>query len=187
MWPLFSLLAVFYAALFLFKTKCHVLSEQIYEKYGLDIGLFQIKLSLSAKRRWVTNIPTMKKCKNFYKYGTVISLVLIIPSLIFLIWNLYKIINLAWPSSTQQEDQIDKPSADKVNIRDELIFQPVIPGVTFPMSEIGVYGFSLFLSTVFHELGHALAADCQDVKILGYGLLIIFIVPAAYVGKIQNC
>ena len=101
--------------------------------------------------------------------------------------NLYKIINLAWPSSTQQEDQIDKPSADKVNIRDELIFQPVIPGVTFPMSEIGVYGFSLFLSTVFHELGHALAADCQDVKILGYGLLIIFIVPAAYVGKIQNC
>jgi len=181
MWPLFSLLAVFYAALFLFKIKCHVLSEQIYEKYGLDIGLFQIKLSLSAKRRWVTNIPTVKKCKNFYKYGTVISLVLIIPSLIFLIWNLYKIINLAWPSSTQQEDQIDKPSADKVNIRDELIFQPVIPGVTFPMSEIGVYGFSLFLSTVFHELGHALAADCQDVKILGYGLLIIFIVPAAYV------
>ena len=71
----------------------------------------------------------------------------------------------------------------KLDIRDELIFQPVIPGVTFPISDVGVYGLSLFLSTVFHELGHALAADCQDVKILGYGLLIIFIVPAAYVGK----
>ena len=74
-------------------------------------------------------------------------------------------------------------SETKLDIRDELIFQPVIPGVTFPISDVGVYGFSLFLSTVFHELGHALAADCQDVKILGYGLLIIFIVPAAYVGK----
>ena len=56
----------------------------------------------------------------------------------------------------------------KLDIRDELIFQPVIPGVTFPISDVGVYGLSLFLSTVFHELGHALAADCQDVKILGY-------------------
>ena len=105
MWPLFSILAILYAALFLFKSKYHVLSEQIFEKYGLDIGLFQIKLSLSAKRRWVTNIPTMKKCKNFYKYGTIISLVLIIPSLIFLIWNLYKIITLAWPSTTPTTNQ----------------------------------------------------------------------------------
>ena len=105
MWPLFSILAIIYAALFLFKSKYHVLSEQIFEKYGLDIGLFQIKLSLSAKRRWVTNIPTMKKCKNFYKYGTIISLVLIIPSLIFLIWNLYKIITLAWPSTTPTTNQ----------------------------------------------------------------------------------
>ena len=72
------------------------------------------------------------------------------------------------------------------DIKEELIFQPVIPGVTFPMSEFGVYGFSLFLSTVFHELGHALAADCQDVKILGYGILLFFIIPAAYVGKYKN-
>jgi len=181
MWPLFSILAILYAALFLFKSKYHVLSEQIFEKYGLDIGLFQIKLSLSAKRRWVTNIPTMKKCKNFYKYGTIISLVLIIPSLIFLIWNLYKIITLAWPSTTPTTNQSGENTETKLDIRDELIFQPVIPGVTFPISDVGVYGLSLFLSTVFHELGHALAADCQDVKILGYGLLIIFIVPAAYV------
>jgi len=181
MWPLFSVLAIFYAALFLFKNKYHVLSEQIYEKYGLDIGLFQIKLSLSAKRRWVTNIPTMKKCKNFYKYGTIISLVLIIPSLAFLVWNLYKIINLAWSSTISILDKDENSDSKLNNIKEELIFQPVLPGVTFPMSEFGVYGFSLLLSTVFHELGHAIAADCQDVKILGYGILIFFIIPAAYV------
>ena len=76
-----------------------------YQRYGLDIGLFQFKLSLPAKRRWVTNIPTMKKCKNFYKYGTIISLILIIPSLIFLIWNLYKIFNIAWPSTSSNSNQ----------------------------------------------------------------------------------
>jgi len=181
MWPFFSILAICYAALFLFKSKYHVLSEQIYERYGLDIGLFQFKLSLPAKRRWVTNIPTMKKCKIFYKYGTIISLILIIPSLIFLIWNLYKIFNIAWPSTSSNSNQPGKDSDTKLDVSEELIFQPVIPGVTFPLSDIGVYGFSLFLSTVFHELGHALAADCQDVKLLGYGLLIIFIIPAAYV------
>ena len=40
---------------------------------------------------------------------------------------------------------------------------------------------SLFMSTVFHEMGHAIAADSLDVKLLGYGLLIMVVLPAAYV------
>ena len=65
--------------------------------------------------------------------------------------------------------------------KQDLIFQPVVPGITFPWSEASFYGFSLFVSTVFHELGHALAADCHDIKVLGYGLVIFLVIPAAFV------
>lgn len=33
-----------------------------------------------------------------------------------------------------------------------------VPGINLPMADLGYYVFALMFSTVFHELGHALAA-----------------------------
>lgn len=144
------------------------MSERIYEKFGIDIGLFQIRLTFSAKSRWVSNISSIRRFKAWYKFGTILSLILMVPAFTFLVINLVKLISLTMSEKHQISNQ-------------ELIFQPVIPGVTFPLSDLRIYGFSLFLSTVFHELGHALAADCHDIKIFGYGLFIFILIPAAFV------
>ena len=175
MWTFFAVLAAVYVALFTFKIRWHEVAEKLYEKFGLDIGLFQIKVTFSAKGRWLSNIATIRRCKTFYKYGNVISLLLVVPSLILLAVNLIKVISLLGPPTGVVQSK-KSPAATE-----ELIFQPVIPGITFPLSDASIYGISLFVSTVFHELGHALAADSQDVKLLGYGILIIFIIPAAFV------
>ena len=71
---------------------------------------------------------------------------------------------------TQEQNNPEKAK----QIENELVFQPVIPGVTFPLTDFGAYAISLIITTAFHELGHALAADCQDVKILGKLIYSIF-------------
>lgn len=177
-WTAISILASFYLVIFVLKLKYHQLSEKLYEKWGFEVGLFQLRWSLSAKGRWTANLSSMRRCKTFYKYGTFISLLLIVPSLIFLGWNLAKMIYMAWPTTSETSDEGYKLQTVD---RSELIFQPVVPGITFPIADAGVYALGLLLSSAFHELGHAVAADCQDVKLLGYGLLIIFVIPAAFV------
>ena len=173
----FSLLAVGYICLFIFKNYCPRLAEQLYQKWGFDIGLFQWKWTFSARGRWITNIATTRRCKNFYKYGTFFSCLLILPGLLFLAANLLNISLLLYNSMiTDAKD----PNLQVIST-DELVFQPVIPGVTLPLADVGIYATSLLVCTIFHEFGHALAADCQDVKLLGYGLFVIFVIPAAFV------
>ena len=170
-----SLLAALYIVLFMFKSYFPNKAEHLYQTVGLDIGLFQVKFTCSAKGRWITSIPTTRKCKVFYKYGMFFTCLLIIPALLFLLVNLLKVSTLIYTALM---------GTAKHNVplnTEELVFQPVIPGVTFPMSEVGFYAISLLLSTIYHEFGHALAADCLDVKLLGYGVLVIFLIPAAYV------
>lgn len=182
MWILFTLLILIYVSLFLFKIWYPQLSESIYEKYGFDIGLFQIKINFSARGRWISNISTLRRCKKFYKLGSIISLLLILPSTMFLVINLIKLLSMVTATTISEEATKSESGASTINIqKEDLIFQPIIPGVNFPWSDVTMYGFSLLTCTVFHEFGHALAADCQDIKILGYGLLIILIIPAAFV------
>ena len=182
MWIFFTLLILIYVCLFLFKIWYPQLSENIYDKYGFDIGLFQIKVNFSARGRWISNISTLRRCKKFYKLGSIISLLLILPSTMFLVINLIKLLSMVTATTISEEATKSESGASTINIqKEDLIFQPIIPGVNFPWSDVTMYGFSLLTCTVFHEFGHALAADCQDIKILGYGLLIILIIPAAFV------
>jgi S2P endopeptidase len=174
-------LAAFYAGLFAFKTYKPLLAEQLYDKCGIDIGLFQLKISASAKGRWVSNIPSIRRTKAWFKWGTIVALLLMIPSVIFLVLNLWKLLQMSFKTTAAAGDTAAATSSTTKEGHEDLIFQPVIPGVNFPLDEVGLYGLSLLISTVFHELGHALAADCHDVKLLGYGLMVFFIIPAAFV------
>ena len=85
MWTAIFWILIFYIALFVFKSWNPKLSERVYEKFGIDIGLFQIKLTFSAKSRWVSNISSIRRFKAWYKFGTILSLILMVPAFTFLV------------------------------------------------------------------------------------------------------
>lgn len=45
----------------------------------------------------------------------------------------------------------------------------LLPGVNLPLEEIGYYVATLLISTVVHELGHAIAAVMEDIPVTGFG------------------
>lgn len=61
------------------------------------------------------------------------------------------------------------------------VLQLVVPGVDIPMNEVGFYITALLVSTSFHEMGHALSAVSEDVRLYGTGFILFFIISVAYV------
>lgn len=62
-----------------------------------------------------------------------------------------------------------------------VVLQPVMPGVNLPISQIAYYLLTLLLCGVLHELGHAIAAARENVKINGFGMFLFLIYPGAFV------
>ncbi|CAG9859213.1 unnamed protein product [Phyllotreta striolata] len=63
----------------------------------------------------------------------------------------------------------------------QILIEPVVPGVNLPASELGYYSCSLIVCSIIHELGHALAAVLDDVNLLEVGAHVFFVLPVAYV------
>ncbi|KAJ1930850.1 hypothetical protein EC988_009988, partial [Linderina pennispora] len=61
------------------------------------------------------------------------------------------------------------------------LLQPVIPGVTLPLSHIWYYLLSLAICAIVHELGHALAAAWSYIPLRRFGVFIMGIYPGAFV------
>lgn len=62
-------------------------------------------------------------------------------------------------------------SASKQTISLEIL----LPGVNLPLEEIGYYVATLLISTVVHELGHAIAAVLEDIPVTGFGFHVSFL------------
>ncbi|KAF8602739.1 hypothetical protein BDV93DRAFT_557216 [Ceratobasidium sp. AG-I] len=62
-----------------------------------------------------------------------------------------------------------------------LAVQPIIPGVTVPLSHMPVLLMALLVSQVIHEAGHALASIPEDVPVLSVGLGLTVCLPSAFV------
>ena len=50
-----------------------------------------------------------------------------------------------------------------------------------PLEDLGYYFVTLLVCSVIHEAGHAVAAVHEDVRILSFGSLVFFVLPAAFV------
>ena len=64
---------------------------------------------------------------------------------------------------------------------ESVALQAVIPGVNLPFSQLLFYVMSIVLASVFHEIGHALAASAAGIPIESCGLLIFVVIPVAFV------
>ncbi|BGP42852.1 hypothetical protein JCM10449v2_006864 [Rhodotorula kratochvilovae] len=57
------------------------------------------------------------------------------------------------------------PTGDGASAADSLLLRPVIPGLTTPLALLPTLVGALLVSQGFHELGHALAAACEQLPL----------------------
>ncbi|KAF8128436.1 hypothetical protein EV363DRAFT_423617 [Boletus edulis] len=58
---------------------------------------------------------------------------------------------------------------------------PIIPGLTVPLSHLPLILVALTISQVVHEAGHAITAALHHVPMLSCGLAVTFLLPSAFV------
>ncbi|XP_057341011.1 membrane-bound transcription factor site-2 protease isoform X1 [Microplitis mediator] len=75
---------------------------------------------------------------------------------------------------------LDK-SAEGGPVDDNWQLEPMIPGINVPVSDIQYYVITLGICSIFHEMGHAVAASRENVQVYGVGFILAFILPIAYV------
>jgi len=131
---------------------------------GLEVSLMQVRWSTNRFNRSLRRFGG--SCPGFlsawFQVGAVVASLLIIPAVYILVSTLVD-------SLTKDEKE------------DRVVIQPVLPGVNIPNADLGYYFISLLVCSVYHELGHALCAVSERVGVLGVGVFLLFIIPAAYV------
>lgn len=103
--------------------------------------------------------------KKSFDLGVYISLILAPLSLLTLAYTVL---------SLYSKDQGSPGSGKGVEV------EILVPGITLPINEIGFYVATLLISSVFHEIGHAIASVLEDVPLIGFGIRFYFIIPMAY-------
>lgn len=137
---------------------------RLMERAGIVLKFGQIRLTTTRYNRifvWLGN-KKVKFQKIWFSIGAVIAALLVVPSICILVMTIAR---NTFPSRDNSEQ----------------VLSAVLPGVNLPTNEIPFYSIALIFCIVFHELGHALAAVREEVKILGSGLAVIGIFPAAFV------
>ena len=105
-----------------------------------------------------------KLARLWFDVGVFVGLLLMGLSIVIMIFAIYQ--NLIKESGQSKEEQI---------------LTPLMPGVNLPWSEVGYYFVTIIVCGVFHEVGHALAAVTEQVRINGFGMFLLFIYPGAFV------
>eukprot|EP00088_Acartia_fossae_P035686 TRINITY_DN3679_c0_g1_i9.p1 TRINITY_DN3679_c0_g1~~TRINITY_DN3679_c0_g1_i9.p1 ORF type:complete len:501 (+),score=52.36 TRINITY_DN3679_c0_g1_i9:523-2025(+) len=137
---------------------------------GIEIGLFQVKWFTERFNRSLLRFGRLCPglLSSWFLVGAITASLLIPVAIYILVKNLIR--EIGWNQNFPGESKSD-----------ELVIQPVLPGVNIPNSELGYYFVSLLLCSVYHELGHAVSAISENVRVLGFGVFVLFLIPAAYV------
>lgn len=109
----------------------------------MQVGLLNVRISTTGFNRLLSK-PAARHGRFFrawYSFGAASTIIMILPATILLVITAYKNIqNL------------------RHDVKEEVVLQPVLPGVNLPGSELPLYFVTLLICTVLHEMGHAFAA-----------------------------
>lgn len=139
-------------------------------RYTQFLEDFGITVSIANLRCYTTRLNGLfrlwgcvgRNCaRAWFNAGAITGVGLMATSVVVLIYALYQAL-LSAPGSQQ-------------------VLTPVMPGVNLPWSEITYYFVTLVIAGVFHEVGHALAAVTEQVRINGFGVFLFFLYPGAFV------
>ncbi|ESO84863.1 hypothetical protein LOTGIDRAFT_221778 [Lottia gigantea] len=64
---------------------------------------------------------------------------------------------------------------------EQQVLTPVMPGINLPTSQLWYYLLTLLICGILHEVGHAIAAVREQVRVNGFGLFMFVLYPGAYV------
>lgn len=133
---------------------------------GLTIKPFQVRFFTTRFNSSFWNLS--RKWRHYFevhfKLGVIVSFILLPISITILVQSLY------YDYYASGDNSVPTPT-----------LQPILPGVNIPMSDIGLYLMSIFIASVIHEAGHALAAYSTGSSMEGIGLTVFAIVPVAFV------
>ncbi|XP_046986424.1 membrane-bound transcription factor site-2 protease isoform X1 [Schistocerca americana] len=152
----------------LFKSCSHYPYIYFLQNVGLNIEPFKIKWFTTAFNRifqkWGTWHPKLLRC--WFTVGSWVSLALVPLATYITIKTCFDF----WQTASVEHDR-----------KHSVTLEPLVPGVNLPASELGYYGLTMIACSIVHEFGHAVAAVREDVHISGCGIILIAIVPLAYV------
>lgn len=103
----------------------------------------------------------------WFSSGLVFGVVAMVGSVILLIKTL--------------QQTLAQMTSDNPRIGGQQTLQVVVPGVNLPTSQLAYFFTALLLSGVIHELGHAVAALREQVRVNGFGMFIFVVYPGAFV------
>ncbi|XP_076375774.1 membrane-bound transcription factor site-2 protease [Megalopta genalis] len=156
----------------IFKTCSHYPYIYFLKNSGIEVQVLRINwmtTSLNRRiRKW--GITYSKFWSAWFNAGVIVTIILLPLCTIAILKMTFNI----WM-------KIYGPTHDNNNINNDLTLEPMLPGINMPLSEVGYFIFTLVLCCIVHELGHALAAAREGVQVFGVGILVIFIIPVAYV------
>lgn len=147
-----------------FQSCSHYAYLQFLKGTGLEIRFLQIRWTTTALNKLLLTWGSkyIKFLNVWFNLGTCIA-IFSLPICIYLLFTAFYQ-NIRSNSNT-----------------DEIILEPVLPGVNLPLSELGYYSLTLLISSLVHELGHALAAAQEDIALNNVGANIILVLPIAFV------
>lgn len=142
---------------------CKTQYLQCLENTGLSFSFVHIKwYTMKFNNLFKVWSRWDRRCaRAWFGIGVVVGVLLMLASIVVLLVALYQ----ALFSSSKSEK----------------LLTPIMPGVNIPWSELVYYFVTLVVCGVFHEVGHALAAVTEQVRINGFGIFLFFLYPGAFV------
>ncbi|KAJ8906244.1 hypothetical protein NDN08_002738 [Rhodosorus marinus] len=89
-------------------------------------------------------------------------------------------VNIEFADTVQRAEETMKLAGQDIG-KSSGFLTPLLPGINLPKSQLGYILFALLVSALFHELGHALAAGTEELRLNGVGGFLALIFPGAYV------
>ncbi|XP_059084190.1 membrane-bound transcription factor site-2 protease-like [Tigriopus californicus] len=136
---------------------------------GIEVKPFRLSFFTKSLNRFFVRSAHWRPRLSYWWFtiGAYVSAFLVIPAMILLVKTF---IEALVPLNSELRPKYQG-----------IVLQPVMPGVNMPISELGYYFLTLLSCSAFHEAGHAIAAVGEDVRVVGFGFFLMFVLPAAYV------
>lgn len=156
----------------------HYPYEAFLTNTGLTVGLFHLKWHTTAFNRWVLRLGNNSGncCRQLinksFTVGVLVALSLVPVGIILLFITIFG----GGGGSGKETDVNNFATGGAANVvkSQSINVEILLPGVNLPLEEIGYYVATLLISTVIHELGHALAAVMEDIPVTGFGFHVRF-------------